>query len=527
MFDVLIKNGRIIDGSGNPWFQADIGIIDGKIAEIGRLNEKEAQEVLDAAGKVVSPGFIDIHCHSDAVIFAEPREQGKILQGVTTEVVGNCGSSAAPTYAPTLSLLQKYLAPLFGNIPLTWDWGTMGDFLDRVAERKPISNVASLVGHGTIRVAVMGFEDREPTETELQKMKELLAQSLEDGAFGLSSGLIYPPGLFSKTSEMIELCKVVAAKGGFYATHMRGEGDTLLESTEEALKVAQESGVSLEISHHKSAGRANWGKCRQTLQMIEAARTAGIDVTCDVYPYIAASTSLGTVLPPWMQEGGIPKLLERLESLENRKRLKQELAQGIPRWENYVTSAGWNGIMIAYCQNNKSHEGKSIQQIADAAHQDPADTLFDILLEEQANVLMNVFSMTEDDVKYIIKHPATMVGSDAIPSPGKPHPRFFGTFPRVLSKYVREDKVISLPEGIRKITSLPAQKLGLRDRGLLREGMWADLVVFDQETIEDKANFIDPQQYPVGIDFVLVNGQIAVRNGQYTGLTAGQVLRHV
>ncbi len=525
MFDTIIKNGHIADGSGNPWFTADIGIVNGKIAKIGSLAAEQASEVIDAGGQMVAPGFIDIHCHSDAVIFAEPREKGKILQGVTTEVIGNCGSSAAPTFAPTLPLLKEYLDPLFGNIPLQWNWSTIGEFLARIEERQPISNVATLVGHGTIRVAAMAFDNREPTAAELRKMKDLVAQALDEGAFGLSSGLIYPPGLFSQTPEMVELCKVVAEKQGIYATHMRGEADTLIESTQEAIAVAAESGVPLEISHHKAAGRSNWGKCRQTLQMIEEARDKGMDITCDVYPYVAASTSLGTVLPPWMQEGGISQLLKRLESPENQSRLKQEFVQGISGWENYAASAGWNGIMIAYCQNNKSNEGKTIQQIADATHREPEEVLFKILLEEQANVLMNVFSVDEADVQYIIKHPAVMVGSDAIPSPGKPHPRFFGTFPRVLSKYVRQDKIIGLMEGIRKITSMPAQKLGLRDRGMLREGMWADIVVFDPETIEDKATFADPQQYPVGIEYVLVNGKVAVQKGQYTGALSGRVLR--
>ncbi len=525
MFDVVIKNGRIADGTGNPWFLADVGIKDGKIGRIGSLDGEPAGEIIDANGFVVAPGFIDMHCHSDAVVFARPRDQGKILQGVTTEVVGNCGSSAAPVNEETLPALQDYLAPLFGTFPLAWDWKSIGEYLERVEENKTISNVAALVGHGSVRVAVMAFDNREPTPDELAKMKELVAQALDEGAFGLSSGLIYPPGLFSKTDEMVELCQVIAQKGGFYATHIRGESDDVIESTKEALEVARRTGVALEISHHKTAGRGNWGKSHQTLRLIDEARQAGIDVTCDVYPYIAASTSLGTLLPPWMQAGGIEAMLERLQRPEIREQIKQEFIHGLPGWENYVKSAGWPSVMVAYCETNKSCEGKTLQEIADKLQIEPADALFKILMEEKAKALMCVFSMDEADVRYIIRHPASMIGSDAIPSPGKPHPRYYGTFPRVLNKYVRQDKVISLEEGIRKMTSLPAQRLGLRGRGLIGEGLWADIVVFNPETVEDKATFTEPQQYPVGIEYVLVNGQVAVRKSRYTGILPGKVLR--
>lgn len=525
MLDVIIKNGKIVDGSGNPWFRADLGIAGGKIVCIGDLQEETAGEIIDAKDLVVAPGFIDIHCHSDAVIFGQPREKGKIVQGVTTEVIGNCGASATPVKNETLASLQRYLLPVYGAFPLAWDWTSTGEYLDRIEEHEIISNIATLVGHGTVRTAVMDFDNRPPTPEEMEEMKKLVAQSLEEGAFGLSSGLIYPPGVFSQPAEMIELCKVVAEKGGFYATHLRNEAEELIEAVQEALDVVKATGVSLEISHHKAAGRANWGKCRQTLDMIDATRRDGFDVTCDVYPYIASNTSLGTLLPPWMQEGGIPALLERLEKPEIQQRIKRELITGISGWENYPKSAGWNGVMVAYCQNNKSYEGKTLQEIADEYRIDPPDALFKLLLEEKANALMNLFSMTEEDVSYVLKHPVSMVASDAIPSTGKPHPRFFGTFPRVLSKYVRQDQVLRLEEAVRKMTSLPAQRLGLRDRGKIGEGMWADIVVFNPATVEDKAVFTNPQQYPVGIEYVLVNGQTAVRNSQYTGALAGKVLR--
>lgn len=525
MFDVIIKNGKIADGSGNPWFCGDLGVKDGRIARIGLLSEETAAETIDAAGCVIAPGFIDIHCHSDAVIFAQPREKGKILQGVTTEVIGNCGSSAAPTNEATIGSLQQYLAPLFGSYPLAWDWQSVKGYLARVEENGMISNVASLVGHGTVRVAVMDFDNRKPTAEELRKMQELVGEALDEGAFGLSSGLIYPPGLFSDTSEMAALCGVVAKKGGFYATHIRDESAGVEEAVAEAIAVARKTGVAVEISHHKAAGRSNWGKTEETLQLIDAAREEGLDVTCDVYPYIASSTSLGTLLPPWMHEGGVGALLERLQQPAVQERIKKDFGTGLPGWENYPAAAGWNGIMVSYCENHAEYEGKTLQEIAADNHMDGADALFKILLQAKANALMNVFSMNEEDVKRVLRHPASMVGSDAIPSEGKPHPRFFGTFARVLGKYVRDEKLMRLEEGVRKMTAMPAQRLGIRDRGLVREGLCADIVVFDPNTVCDKSIFANPQQYPEGIKYVLVNGCVAVRQGEYTGVLAGKVLR--
>ena len=525
VYDLIVKNGRVIDGSGNPWFKADIGIKGGIIEKIGMLSAEKATEIIDVPGLVVSPGFIDIHCHSDALLFVSPREQGKILQGVTTETIGNCGMSAAPTSPQHLDLLKKYVSSIFAGIKLAWDWNGVGDFLDRVEQEKSITNIASLVGHGTVRIAVMGFDNREPEEVELAAMKQLLADSIDQGAFGMSSGLIYPPGLFSKTSEMVELCKVLAAKGGIYTTHMRGETDNVIDSVKESILVGELSGVSVEISHHKTAGRENWGKSRQTLELIDEARAKGVDITCDVYPYIAASTMLGALLPPWVHEGGIDKLLARLKLADNRSQIKIEIVEGLPNWENYVKASGWENIIIASCKYNKVNEGKSIKKIAEERNIDPADAVFDLMIEEDADVLMVVFMMNEDDVSFILKHPAVMVASDAIPSSGKPHPRYYGTFPRVLAKYVRQDKVISIAEGIRKITSMPAQKLGIRDRGLLREKMCADITIFNPDIIEDKATFMDPQQYAAGIEYVIVNGKVAVRNGKYSGVLAGQVLR--
>lgn len=525
MFDILIENGKVLDGSGNPWFQADIGIQNGKISALGFLKGRDAKEKIDARGFIISPGFIDIHCHSDAVPFVIPREEGRILQGITTEIIGNCGVTLAPVFKEKQDLLKKYVGPFSFEAPLRWDWQTFGEFLDRLEEVKSLTNMGSWIGHGTIRIAVMGFDNRKPTAGELARMKELVGRAMDEGAYGLSSGLIYPPGVYSDTAEMIELCKVVAEKWGVYTTHMRNEQDLVIDSVKETITVAEKSGVSTIIAHHKANGKKNWGRSRQTLQLIDEGRDRGLDITCDVYPYIASSTFLWALLPPWVQEGGMDKLLERLRDNENRKRIKENFINGLPGWPNLVEGSGWDGILISSAKKNKDLEGKTLQKLAEIRKTEPAEALFDVLLEEDADVLMVLFGMAEEDVTNILRHPAAMVGSDAIPSTGKPHPRYFGAFPRILCKYVREDRALSLQEAIRKMTSMPAQKLGLRDRGMLRAGMWADIVIFDPVTIGDRATYTDPRQYPTGISHVLVNGRITVSNGKTTGALAGKVLR--
>jgi N-acyl-D-amino-acid deacylase len=525
MYDVIIANGEIVDGSGQDSFYADIGIKDGKIVAIGLLGELQAQERIDASGKVVAPGFIDIHCHSDSILFKKPQEVSKILQGVTTETIGNCGLSAAPVNPATLALLQKYTSAIFADGMLPWDWRSTGEFLARIEQEQPIGNVAALVGHGTVRIAVMGFDNRYPTPAEQAQMRCMVRESLAEGAFGLSSGLIYPPGVFSDEAEMIDLCREVAAVNGLYATHMRNEGTWMLEAVAETLRVSRQTGVAVEISHHKSAGQTNWGKVNQSLCLMEQAQSDGVAVHCDVYPYIASSTVLSAVLPPWMHEGGAEAMLERLAAPEHRNRVKQEFVSGLNGWDRFATGDNWQRIVVASCGTHHEYEGKSLADLAQSRGQQPADALFDILLEERGDVLMMAFLMCEEDVQRILRHPLSMVGSDAIPSQGKPHPRFYGTFPRILRKYVREEKVLTLSEAVRKMSALPAQKLGLRDRGLLQTNMVADIVVFDKELVADCAKYDDPCHYATGVDTVLVNGHAVVKNGEFTGKTAGKVLR--
>jgi N-acyl-D-amino-acid deacylase len=479
--------------------------------------------MIDAKGLVVAPGFIDTHSHADAITLVDPAEDSKIQQGVTTECIGNCGLSLAPLNKEHLAPLKKYVAPFLGGAHLNWDWETMGQYLDQI--KSGSRNIAVLVGHGTIRIAAMGMENRRPTSRELEKMKDLVSESLDQGAFGLSSGLIYPPGVFAETDELIELCKTVAKRGGLYATHIRGESDGLIEAVNEAIQIGEKSGVSVQISHHKAGGKKNWGKVKETLNQVEKARSQGVNIHLDVYPYTAGSTMLASILPPWMHEGGMDQALNRLKDPQIRLRIKRELEQGIKGWENFIEFGGWEGIVIAFCEREKELEGKSILQIADERNQEPAETAFDILLEEAGKVVMIIYAMSEEDVRTVMKHPLVMIGTDGIPTSGKPHPRAYGTYPRILGKYVREEKIFPLEEAIRKMTSLPAQKFGLKDRGMIAEGMIADLVIFNPSTIQDKSTYFNPHEKPEGIEYVLIGGSIVLERTKLVNSQKGQVIR--
>jgi len=531
MYDLIIKGGKIIDGTGNPWFYGDIGVKDGKILKVGKLSFEDCKYLIDAENLVVCPGFIDMHSHSDLVPFINPYMESKVRQGVTTEVVGNCGFSAAPLNDFLKEELLK-TSPMLREANVKLDWETMAEYMEKLEKNGISLNIAPLVGHGTIRAFVLGYEKRKPSEDELEKMKLILAQSMRDGAFGMSTGLIYPPSCYADTEEIIELCKVVASHGGFYATHIRGEEHQLLTSVKEAIEIGEKAKVPVEISHHKASGKANWGKVKKSLKMIEEARSRGIDVTCDVYPYTAGSFGLDSLLPPHAHEGGVEKLVEKLKSLEFRRKLKNEMITGVGNWRSAVTVLGWENIMIAYCKGHPEYEGKVISEIVKWKNLDPFDFVFDLIIEETASVSVVLFSMSEEDVRTVLKSPFSMVGSDSsaratygILSAGKPHPRAYGTFPRVLGRYVREEKVLTFQEAIRKMTSFPAQKLGLKDRGIIREGMWADIVIFNPQTVVDKATFTNPHQYPEGIEYVIVNGKIVLEKGEHTKEKPGKVLR--
>jgi len=518
-YDILIENGFVIDGAGNPWFKADVGILGDLVESVGNLRSADARRRINARGLVVAPGFIDIHSHSDFTVLVDPRVESKVRQGVTTEVVGNCGTSAAPMSQEVRAYRERYMREPFPSEPR---WETMEDYLNLIDERGASFNIVALVGHGTVRQNVMGFEMRAPTDSELRGMKRLVAEAMKDGAWGMSTGLIYPPSCYADTSEIVELARVLPEYGGVYFSHIRGEGETLLDAVKEAIEIGESAGVSVEIAHFKASGRRNWGKTVESLRLIEEARNRGTDVTFDQYPYIASSTGLTALLPHWSQEGGVERLIQRLR--DPVERLK--IADGI---ESDVRD--WNNVVISSAGKHPQYEGKSLSEIARTEKKDPVDAAFDLLIAEETRVGVVLFEMDEEDVRRVMSSPYMMVGSDGRAvaprgslGTGKPHPRYYGTFPRVLGHYVRE-KVITLQEAVRKMTSLPAQRLGLRDRGLLREGFKADITIFDPNEIRDEATFTDPHRFPSGIPYVIVNGTLVVDEAAHTGALAGRALR--
>jgi N-acyl-D-amino-acid deacylase len=520
-YDILIENGRVIDGTGNPWIKADVGVVDDRIEAVGGLGGSAAERRIDARGFVLAPGFIDIHSHSDYSVLIDPRVESKVRQGVTTEVVGNCGGSAAPMSPEVREYRGRYMRASVGE-EFEFNWETMGDYLGLIDSAGASFNVVALVGHGTVRQNVMGYDNRVPTSSELADMKGLVAGAMEDGAWGMSTGLIYPPSVYAKTEEIVELARVLAGYSGIYFSHIRGEGETLLEAVKEAVQIGDEANVPVEIAHFKASGKAHWGKTKESLKLVEEGRLRGVDVTFDQYPYIASSTGLAALMPHWAQEGGADMLLERLRDTEVRGKIVEGPA---------TVTRDWNAVMIASAKNHPEYEGKTITEVAKLEDKNEMEAVFDLLLAEDAQVSIVSFGMSEDDVRRVMRSPYGMVGSDgSAVSPrgvlgrGKPHPRYYGTFPRVIGHYVREG-VLLLQEAVRKMTSAPAQRLGLRDRGLLREGFKSDIAVFDPDKVKDEATFVDPHRYASGIPYVIVNGTVVVDNGEHTGELPGKALR--
>lgn len=529
MLDTCFRHAEVADGTGSPLFLADVGVRDGRIVGVGDLSGMHARHNVNCGSAVLAPGFIDLHTHTDFSLPAFPRAEAMTRQGVTTHLAGNCGFSPFPAKAETLPLLRSYTE--FIGAGLSWDWKDADGYAGML-ESLPLScNVALQVGHGTLRIASMGFDDRAPTQAETEEMAELAARAFEQGAFGLSSGLIYAPGSFAATGELVALACVAARHGAFYSTHIRGEGDTLVEAVCEALEIGRRSGAPVQMSHHKAAGRRNWGRVKETLNLIDRARAKGQDVLADQYPYTAGSTTLTAILPRWVLEGGVERMLERLAAPETRARIKDLLLPPGGARQAEVREFDPEAIMISSVPDgpNKVHEGMMLAQIAAGRGEHPLDTALNLLREERGGVQMIIFSMSEDDVRTVMRHRAVTVASDgwtlSPESGGKPHPRSYGTFARVLGTYVREEKVLSLEEAVRKMTSLPAGRLRLGDRGTVRPGGVADIVVFDPDTISSPATFADPHRFCEGVLHVMVGGQFVIEMGEDTGARPGRVLR--
>lgn len=518
MYDLLFKDARIFDGTGSPWFRGDLAVQGRRIAAVGKLDGAAAKRVIAADGLALAPGFIDIHSHSDTSILVNPGAESKIRQGVTTEVVGQCGASAAPL----VGRAREDNEPEPGEEELPISWGSMAEYMDAVDRKGVAVNIAPLIGHGQIRRCVMGYDRRPPTEDELRAMERLVAESMEAGAFGLTTGLIYPPGCYGDTDEVVALAKVVAGYGGIYMSHIRNEEAGLLAAVEEAIDIGRRAGLPVQISHHKACDQANWGRVKDSLALIEAARREGIDVTADQYPYIATATGLSSIVPDWAHEGGPQALVARLGDPETRARLRREV-------DAYQRARGWDKIYVSSARGHRECEGKNLVEIGQSMGKEPVDAAFDLLIDTGATAGMVRFAMCEEDVATVMRYPGTMIGSDSSAiSPdrgGVPHPRTYGTFPRVLGRYVRELKVLTLEDAVRKMTGLPAWRLGLWDRGLIRPGYAADLVLFDPDVIADQATFSDPHRFPVGIKVVVVNGAVTVEDGEQGSTRAGLCLR--
>ncbi|KPL87466.1 N-acyl-D-amino-acid deacylase family protein [Levilinea saccharolytica] len=523
MYDLIFRNGLVIDGSGAAAFRADVGVRGSQIAAVGDLSQAEAAQVVDASGLMVAPGFIDMHSHGDFMLPFLPTADSKVQQGITLEVVGNCGSSMAPL-SPAMAAEVNQEKDSRAGQEVTWE--TFGEFLDTLRRQGTALNVVALVGHGTVREKVMGMTDAAPTPEQLAAMQDEVRAAMQAGARGLSTGLIYTPNVYAKTDEIVALARTAAEMGGIYTSHVRGEGNSLLEAVDEAIQVGREAGISVEVSHLKASGVRNWDKMALVIEKIQKAREEGLNVNADMYPYPASNTGLSSLIPDWAHVGGREAMVARLQDPALRAQLRAELHD-----EVNANGVGWDRIFISDCPSNPRLEGRHLGEIAAERGVHPWEAVFDILIETRCVADMIMFTMQEENVALGLQQPWVMIGTDASGraaegpfSAGKPHPRNYGSFPRVLGYYARQQELFSVEEAVRKMTSLPASKLGLTQRGYLRPGCYADMVVFDAQAVIDRSTFQQPHQYPQGIRWVVVNGQVVVKDGQHTGALPGQIL---
>ncbi|MET0648760.1 MAG: D-aminoacylase [Pyrinomonadaceae bacterium] len=530
-YDLVIRGGRVVDGTGRRAFRADVAVRGDRIVRVGNVPASaRARRTIDAAGLVVAPGFIDMLGQSEHYVLIDPRAMSKVMQGVTTEVTGEGGSPA-----PVNERILKEDEPFNRRYNLMVDWRTLHEYFRRLGVSGSGVNLATFVGATQVRAYVVGFDNRDPTPDELKQMKALVAEAMEDGALGLSTSLQYVPARFAKTDEIVELAKVARRYGGIYATHQRSEANALDASLAEVFEIARRARIPAEIWHLKAAYRKNWGRMPQVLAKIRAARARGLDVTADVYPYTAASTGLAACLPPWAVEGGGEKLLARLRDRETRARIRADILKDSNEWENiYLGSGGASGVLIGSVFNRELEhmQGKRVSEIAKEQGKDELETLFDILLADRAQTGAIYFMMNEDDLRAALREPFVSIctdsGARATDGPlsgSKSHPRGWGSYPRVLSRYVRDERLLTLEQAVHKMTGRPAARVGLRDRGVLRAGAFADITLFDPARVRDRATFEQPNQYPEGVEYVIVNGQLEVDEGKRTTLNAGRPLR--
>ena len=529
-YDIIIRNGHIIDGSGSPWYAGDIGIRDGKVADIGNLAGAAAKRSIDARGKIVAPGFIDMLGQSEHTILVDPHLPSKIFQGITTEITGEGGS-----VAPLNDAIIKADHLLYEHLQITPDWRTLQDYFRRLEKQGLGINLGTYVGATQVRRMVLGDANRAPSPGQVEEMKTLVREAMQQGALGVSTSLEYAPAPYASTEELIALAKEGAKFGGIYATHMRSEGDAEMKALDETIRIGRESGAPVEIWHLKSAGKQNWGKMPQVIAKIEQARASGIDVSADTYAYPAWFNSFSAFIPPWAHDGGDAKLIERLKDPAMRSRIRAEMQKPSSDWDNeWEEIPGPESVLIGVVQNPKlvPLQGKTLAEVAKLWGKDPIDTLFDILIQDNAFTEVAVFGMSESDVALALQQPWVAVDNDSSGTSPEgllgrehPHPRAYGTFPRILRKYVREEKKLRLEDAIRKFSALPAQRMRLVERGVLKKGLWADVVVFDPNTVRDVATFANPNQLSQGMEYVLINGVPVIDEGKQTAALPGKVLR--
>ena len=530
-YDVVIHNGHIIDGTGSPWYAADLGIRNGRIAAIGRLAGAPAKRSIDARGMVVAPGFIDMLGQSELTILVNPHLPSKIYQGITTEITGEGGS-----IAPLNDALIKTDHLNYEHYGIQPSWRTFREYFARLRKQGMGINLASYVGATQVRRMVLGDGNRAPTAPELERMKALVREAMRDGAVGLSTSLQYAPAPYATTEELIALAAEAAEAGGTYASHIRNEGDSILTALDEAFRIGREAHIPVEIWHLKAAGKANWGRMPEIVARIEAARQSGVDVAADTYAYTAAFNSFSAIIPPWAHDGGDRKLIERLKDPATRARIRKEMVASTKEWDNeWQQVSGPESFLIGAVQNPKllPLQGKTLAEIAKLWNKDPLDAAFDLLIEDEAFTSVALFMMSEPDVTLALQQPWVSICNDSqgtapdgLLGNEHPHPRAYGTFPRILRKYVREEHKLTLGDSIRKFSALPAQRMRFADRGVLKAGMWADVVVFDPETVRDTATFAEPNRLAEGMRFVLVNGVPVIEEGKMTNALPGQVLTH-